>query len=650
MLDSFRRLSNSKIGLVVLALVGGLIGLGFVTADMQNLGVGGAGGGSGDTIAKVGRQKIGYIELQDRATRAFEAARQERPELTIQQFVRQGGVDQVLVQMADSLALEQFARQQGFGVSRRMEDAQIASAAAFRGLNGQFDQSAFEAFLGRQRISEKQLRSDLARDLYITQLLVPATGATLSPASLALPYASMLLEQREGKVQLIPAAAMKGAAPTDAELDAYYRKNVARYTVPERRTIRYALVSRAGFEAAGQPTEADIAAAYNANKGEYAPKETRTISQVILPSEAAARELAAKVAKGTPIADAAREAGLESVTLNDQTRDTYTGASSAAVANAVFSATQGAIVPPARSGLGWHVARVDKIMTVAGKTLDQMRGEIAEKLKKDNVDRAMAEGVAKIEDAIADGATFDEVIAANKLQAETTPALLANGSNPDGTPAPVSPEIAGIVKAGFSADPNDDPTVEQVVPNQVFAVVKVDRVIAPEAKPLAQIREQVASDFVGERSLAASRKAADAIAAKINAGTPVAQALAGAGVALPAAATLTGRRGELLRQAQEQARPELEALFTLGRGKARVVPAPGKSGWYVVSLGNVVPGDARGQPQLIEATRSQFAPVLGQEYGQELAAAARKAIGVNINPAVVARLKSELIGGGAQAQ
>jgi peptidyl-prolyl cis-trans isomerase D len=36
--------------------------------------------------------------------------------------------------------------------------------------------------------------------------------------------------------------------------------------------------------------------------------------------------------------------------------------------------------------------------------------------------------------------------------------------------------------------------------------------------------------------------------------------------------------------------------------------------------------------------------VLGQEYGQQLAAAARKAVGVEINAAAVERLKRELTG------
>ena len=49
-------------------------------------------------------------------------------------------------------------------------------------------------------------------------------------------------------------------------------------------------------------------------------------------------------------------------------------------------------------------------------------------------------------------------------------------------------------------------------------------------------------------------------------------------------------------------------------------------------------------PQLVEGARTQFAPVLGQEYTQQLAAAAKRAVGIDINAAAVARLKSELIG------
>jgi len=641
MLDLFRRLSKSKLGALVFGLFIAALALGFVAADVQNTGLG--GGATGDTIAKIGSAEITSSEARDRVQRAYDNARQQNPQLTLQQFIREGGVDQTLRQMTDAYAIEQFARSQKFGVSRKMEDAQIAAAPPFRGLNGRFDQSQYEAFLARQRISEKQLRGDLARDLYVNQLIIPATGGAFAPESLTLPYASMLLEQRSGRVQLVPAAAFRGAAPTDAELADFYRRNVARYTVPERRVVRYALINRAAFEAAAQPSQQEISQAYQTNKAEYAGRETRTLSQVIVPSEQAARDLAAKVSGGTPIADAARAIGLESLTLNDQTREAYAEASAPAVAAAVFGTAQGQVAAPARSGLGWHVVRVDRVSTIAGRTLDQARGEIAEKLRREKAERSFEEARLKIEEEITDGATFDEVVSGNRLQAQATPPLLENGRNPETPDAAPSPELAPILKAAFAADPNDDPTVEALGTGQAYAVVKPERVIPPAAPPLAQIRDRVAADFLANRALASARRAAEAIVARVNAGTALSDAARAAGVSLPAPQPISARRGELLQRDRPRT-PQLDALFALPRGKARIAPAPDRSGWYVVALETSIAGDARTQPQLIAATRGQFAPVLAQEYGQQLAAAARAAVGVDINAAAVARLKSELLG------
>jgi peptidyl-prolyl cis-trans isomerase D len=226
---------------------------------------------------------------------------------------------------------------------------------------------------------------------------------------------------------------------------------------------------------------------------------------------------------------------------------------------------------------------------------------------------------------------------------------LASGRSAGGSDAAPAPELAGVIKSGFSMEAGDDPVVEQIVPDQVAALVKTEQVIAPAPKPLAQIREQVAADLLNERGLAGAQHAATAIATRVNSGAPLPQAAAAAAAPLPTPAALGGRRGETLQQSRP-APPQLAALFATRRGKAKIVAAPDRSGWYVVTVENVIPGDARGQLQLIEATRAQFAPVLGQEYTAQLAAAARRSVGIDVNAAAVARLKSELIGTSAPAQ
>src|SRR3546814_18406129 len=70
------------------------------------------------------------------------------------------------------------------------------------------------------------------------------------------------------------------ADPTDAQLDDFYRKNAARYTIPEQRRIRYAVIDAERFAQAAQPTDAEIASYYNQNKAAYAAKESRSFEQL----------------------------------------------------------------------------------------------------------------------------------------------------------------------------------------------------------------------------------------------------------------------------------------------------------------------------------------------------------------------------------
>jgi peptidyl-prolyl cis-trans isomerase D len=93
-------------------------------------------------------------------------------------------------------------------------------------------------------------------------------------------YASLLLEQRSGSVGLVTSEAVaNGLAPSEGEVNAFYRANQSRYAVPERRVIRYALFGADQVAAAAQPTEAEIAAAYREGEAKYGAQETRTLSQ-----------------------------------------------------------------------------------------------------------------------------------------------------------------------------------------------------------------------------------------------------------------------------------------------------------------------------------------------------------------------------------
>jgi peptidyl-prolyl cis-trans isomerase D len=648
MLSIFRRGFMAKIMLVVLAL--GLFAIvitGFGTGGSG--GLGGLGGMSSATIADIGGEKLTSAKLTDEAQRQLARVRREQPELDMATFLREGGLDETITQLIDLTAGALFGRRQGLGVSRQSIDREIASIQQFHDVTGRFDDSVFRSVLRQENMTEQQLREEFESRLLQRQLLEPVIRSAHVPNAIANQYASLLLESRSGIVGAVPSVAMgAGAEPSDAELANFYRTSRARYTIPERRVIRYALFGAENVAAQSQPTEADIQDAYRSNAA-YAARETRRLSQVVLP-EAQAKAFAQKVAAGTDFAAAAAQAGRSSadIALGANSREDYAAKSSPAVAAAVFGAAKGATVGPVRGPFGWHVVKVEDVILSSARPLEAVRAELAAQIQQRKAGAALNDLATRIENAIGDGSTFDEIASVNKLAVKESAPVTATGAAP-GTPGwQAPPELQPMLEGAFAIEPGEDPAVETIEENKRYALVSVARAVPATVPPLASIRDRVKADLVVRRASERARAVASAIVARINAGTPPAQAFAQAQVKLPPVQTISATRREIARE-NAQVPPPLAMMFSLPRGKARLLPAPDGRGWFVVYLDKIVPGDASKQPGIIQAVRRQFEGIIGDEYARQFTAAFRDDLKVERNEEGVKKVKADLAGpGGAQ--
>lgn len=642
MLTFFRRIINSKAGVVVTFIVLGVIALAFAAGDVT--GLQGNGSVRADSVAKVGKESVTSVELKQRVASAFESVRQRQPTVEISQFIAEGGYDGVLDQLVNSLALSQFGRDQGLVVSKKTVDGEIASIPGLQGPTGKFDPNIYQRLLAQRKLTDAQIRVDIARDILARQLTVPTIGASQVPLQVALPYASLLLEKRAGQIGMVPIAAVgEGPAPAATELDTFYRRNVARYTVPQRRVARYALVTPAMVTAQAVPTEAEIAAAYKADSAKYAATERRTISQVVVADQAGAAAIAAKVQAGTPLADAARAAGLEASVQTDVDKATYAGTTTGPIADSVFAAARGAVIGPVRGPLGWTIARVNSIRQVAGKSLADARAEIVTALTTRKTAEALSAMRDTMDSALATNATFDEVIGDQKLTARTTPALLSTGIDPDAPDVRADPALAPIVAAAFQSQEGDPPQIVPTAADGSFAVVALGRIVAAAPRPLAQVRDMVARDFRADRARGVARQTANAIIAKVNRGTPLAQAMAQSGLRLAPPRLLAASRLELA-NSQQGAPPPLALMFSMVQGTAKTIEAPAEGGWAIVKLDRVERGDAQKRPEIVGGTRSSIARLVGREYVEQFANAVRAHVGVKIDAASLARVRGELTG------
>lgn len=642
MISFFRRILRSW---VVLALFGVILVAFIVTGvNLPDGSSVGSLGSSSEAPAQIGRSDVPAKDVLQRTQAQFEAARRENPELTLSAFVSSGALEQTLDQMVSLRALESFANDEGIFASKRLIDAEILNIPAFRGPTGQFDRNVFLGILGQQGLTEEGVRNDIGREKIATMLSVPVSAALRVPVGMATPYASTLLETRQGQVATIPNSAMPAGKPaTDAEVQAYYKANSARYTAPETRSIRYARFDRARFASQSAPTEAEIAAAYKAKSAQFAGKETRVLTQVIVADQAKANAIAAQVKAGASIESAAKTAGGEATTLAEQDKSAYAGLTNAAIADAIFSAAQGSVTAPGKSGLGWHVVRVDKIVRTSGKTLAEARAQLLPELTKSKTDGLLADFITKIEDAIADGATFEDVIKSEGLTAETTPMITQVGLAPKDAAYKLPPELAPILRDAFQAEADDDATVIAISNGVSYTLYDLDRIIAATPRPIAEVTEQIKTDIANDRNSKAARAIASAIIAKVNKGTPMSEALRTAGVGLPPARPISARRIDLA-QLKGNIPPALDTLFTMSKNQARMIEASDKSGWSIVTLDRVIAAPATSQPGLVEQTQQQMIQIIGQEYTAQFANAVKAVVGAKRNPAAIAKLKRDMTG------
>lgn len=643
MLASFRRLSKSTVGTAIMAIILILILVGFAMGDIQSVLSGGGFGGSSDTLVKVGSDKVSDRDISKAMERRLSQARQQNPEADYSTIM--GDFDQLLGALVDAKTLEAFAAKLGFNLSKRLVDAQIANIPGAKGLNGQFSEQSYRSFLAQQRITDEEVRMIVRNGLLQQLLIAPAVVNARAPVGMATPYASILLEARQGEVAFVPTAAFRaGLNPAPADIQGYYTANQRRYMVPEQRIIR---IAKIGPEQVAnvQPTDKDIADYYKANQATYAAKESRVITQAVVPTQAVANAIAQRVKSGQTFVAAAAPAGLsaEDISVGPQTKAELTELAGAQIANAAYAASKGAVIGPVNTDLGWRVIKVDDILREGGKSLDAARAEISAKLVADKRKEAIESLVDTVQNAIDEGSSFSEAAAAAKLTPVETPPLTSNGTSRTDPNYRLPADLAPALKGGFELAENDAPVVDPLPNHAGYVLVAPARIIAAAPAPLASIREKVTEDWIASQASQRAQQLAQNIANK--AGT-VALTEAAKGSAQVRVEPVSARRIQLS-QFQGNVPAPIAMLFSLGQGKARMVAGSQGEGFYVVKVNRVIPGNALNQPSIVGQTQQQMSDPLSQEYGQQFLNAMRGIIGVKRNEKAIQAAKTRISGTGS---
>lgn len=640
MITFIRSIVTSRFGAIFALLFVVIIAVGFVLGDVTgSSSFGGLGGGN---VAKVGEKNITIGELNDTLQNRLRAERQQNPNLDMANFAESGGFESTIQRLISSYGLSEFGKAAGLAVSKRIVDYEIKKLPGAKGLDGQFSQEAFQAFLAQNRLSEKSFRDLYAQDLFNQQMGSAFGSGVAPPSSFALPYASLQLEQRSGQFALVPSQSfLPSNDPAPAILAKFYAENSARFTIPEQRAISYALFDRSIVDSRAKPTAAEIAEYYQKNQRSFAASEVRDVSRFVVPTEAAAKAAIAQINGGKSFEAVAAQLGLSVTTEKALSKEALTGVSSKAVADAVFAAAKGELAVPARGSLGYFVAKATDVRKVEARSLAQASTQIALLLESQKREAVLAEFTGEIEDAFADGQSINDVAKAQNLKIEVTPKLFANGASPANPNYKSIEEMRAILPAAFQLDEDGSAQLIEVVPGKTFAMIAVADFEKAAPPPLSKVRPIVVQQWKLAEGKKRAKIAAEQLRKIIAAGKSIADSLAALKIKAPAPETISGTRAGLSQNGGGLP-PALLLLFSMKEGTAKTLAAPGEAGWLLVKLDRVIKGNAAGNPALVAAKSAELSNFINAELSAQFIAAALKEVGVTKDDEAIANLRKRL--------
>jgi len=471
-------------------------------------------GGSGNTVAEVGKREISVRELRDAFRSEMERLR--RFNIDEAQARQLGVLDQVLERLIAIALVEQAAHDMGLIVGQSVIQQEIREQ-----LGPNITPDELQARLRNAGMSEAQYVSQLRRQILNNDYQGSLAGRIVAPKILVDRLYQWRGEKRAVNILTVPVEPNSAvAAPSDTEIEAYYKAHPADYTAPEYRALSYVFLNPREAAKKIAVAEEKLRTLYEERKGQYVVPEKRTILQMGVPDRATADKAIDRLRKGDDFVTVAKEVADqdESATkLGTVTREELP----AGIADAVFGLAKDKISDPIEGPFGLQILKVTDIEPGKTPAFEEVRDKLAKEAAEEQAIDSVLALTNKLEESLGSGSSLAEAAKELGLQLHTIAAIDRDGRGTKDTPIPDLPADPFIQTAFETGDGQDSLLVETT--DSAFFVLHVDSITAPALKPLDTVRDEVIDDWKSEQRWKAARETAQKIVDRLNNGAKIAE-------------------------------------------------------------------------------------------------------------------------------
>ncbi len=506
MLDSLRSFATTWLGKVLGA---------FLLVGLAGFGISGVLTGIGsDTVARVGSAEITTRDFQRAYNAQLNATAQRMGTLpTPEQAMALGVPSAALNQLANDAVLDTMGAEFGLGASDAQLGKMLREDPNFAGLLGNFDAENFQRVLQQNGFTENEYLAAQTKAVRRQQIITAIFGGAKLPET-----AQNLVSRYSADTRAIDyfvlndAALLPPAEPTEAEMAAYLEENQADYRTVPTRDVKVMVLSPEAIAAGITLTDDEIAAEYERTKASFIRTETRDVQQVVLATDDLVKAFEDGMAAGTPFDQLVTENGLTVTNLGTLTEAAITDKT---LATAAFSLDEGAIelIPGA---LGQRAISVSNIVPGGQESLEEVRDEVAERLKLKQARDSYIDVLDQIEELRAAFRPLDEIAGRYDLTLTDVP-VTATGEALDTVEAIPAESRTRVASAIFAADQGDlAPTV--ALSSTLNVWFDIERIEDARDQTLDEVRDTLFETMMQERIETALAEQVEGIVQRLDDG------------------------------------------------------------------------------------------------------------------------------------
>jgi peptidyl-prolyl cis-trans isomerase D len=571
--------------------------------------------------------------LRDRLGAAYD------PDMFPDSMVRQ----QVLDSMIRDLVIARSAADLGLRAGDAMLRANIRQVPAFQS-GGRFDPQAYESALRVQGFTPATFEQRLRDELAVTLLESGVTGGALVTDREVRDFLSLRDQTRDVAYVVVPAERFAvGTEPDEAEIQAYYEENSARFVRPERVKLAFIELSREQLAESLPVDEEALLTYYETHGSAFIAPEQRRVRHILLTPDGSGDDAdAAALARAEELLDKLRAGEDFAELAQAHSADPGSGAAGGdlglvgrgvmvdAFEEVAFSLEPGVVSDPVKTEFGYHLIEVTEVMPEQVQEFDEARDRVMRAWRQEEAERRFYDLAERLADlAFENPGSLDVAAEALDLPVQESDWIVATGGAGGVLDTPK------VLAAAFSEEVlergNNSDTIELDATHVLVLRSLAHEVAAP--KPLDEVRDEIVEAIAQQNETAAAEQFAGELLSAVKDGQSLADAAAGHDLEVM---TLT----DLGRAGGEGVPPALvNAVFTAGLpGEAGSLPgsvALGLGDRAVFVLQDVTNADVSAlSGEELEATRAQLASRRAQRELALFVAQQRAETAVNLKQPV----------------